>query len=267
MSKQLESAWEEIYMSRIQKVFRDMNQKAFVPYIMAGDGGLETLRDKLLFLQENGVDAVELGIPFSDPVADGPTIQKAGIRALEAGVTLTGVLETIQSFKQEINIPLILMTYTNPVIAFGIESFAKKAALAGIDGCIIPDLPIEEEELFVPHIEAAGMELIRLVTVTSPEDRIRKITARGNGYVYAVTVAGITGARSGFHSELGDFLAKVKNASRLPVLAGFGISTPEHVREMNQHCDGVIVGSKIIELFDENNLEEIKKLILAAKTG
>jgi tryptophan synthase alpha chain len=267
MSKQLESAWEEIYMSRIQEVFRDMNQKAFVPYIMAGDGGLETLREKLLFLQENGVDAVELGIPFSDPVADGPTIQKAGLRALEAGVTLTGVLETIQSFKQEINIPLILMTYTNPVIALGIESFAKKAALAGIDGCIIPDLPIEEEELFVPHIEAAGMELIRLVTVTSPEERIRKITARGNGYVYAVTVAGITGARSGFHSELGDFLAKVKNASRLPVLAGFGISTPEHVREMNQHCDGVIVGSKIIELFDENNLEEIKKLILAAKTG
>ncbi|MGM0899628.1 tryptophan synthase subunit alpha [Mesobacillus maritimus] len=256
-----------MYMTRIQEVFHDMNQKAFVPYIMAGDGGLETLREKILFLQENGVDAVEIGIPFSDPVADGPTIQKAGIRALEAGVTLTGVLETIQSFKQEVNIPLIVMTYTNPVIAFGIERFAEKAALAGIDGCIIPDLPIEEEELFVPHLEAVGLELIRLVTVTSPEERIRKITEKGNGYVYAVTVAGITGARSGFHSELGNFLSKVKNASKLPVLAGFGISTPEHVREMNQYCDGVIVGSRIVELFYEGNLEEIKNLILAAKAG
>jgi tryptophan synthase alpha chain len=267
MSKRLESAWEANYMSRIQEVFHDMDQKAFVPYIMAGDGGLETLREKLLFLQENGVDAVEIGIPFSDPVADGPTIQKAGIRALEAGVTLAGVLETIQTFKEEINIPLILMTYTNPVIAYGIERFAQKAALAGIDGCIIPDLPLEEEDLFVPHLEAAGMELIRLVTITSPEERIQKITTKGNAYVYAVTVAGITGARSGFHSELGDFLSKVKDASRLPVLAGFGISTPEHVREMNQHCDGVIVGSKIVELFHENNLEEIKKLIQAAKVG
>lgn len=265
MCKRLESAWEEIYMSRIQKVFHAMDQKAFVPYIMAGDGGLETLKDKLLFLQENGVDAVEIGVPFSDPVADGPTIQQAGIRALSAGVSLTAVLETIQSFKEEITIPLILMTYTNPVIAFGVERFAETAALAGIDGCIIPDLPIEEEDLFAPSLEKAGIELIRLVTVTSPEERIEKIAAKGKAYVYAVTVAGITGARSGFQSELGDFLAKVKKASKLPVLAGFGISTPEHVREMNKHCDGVIVGSKIVELFHENNLEEIKQLIAAAK--
>ena len=242
-----------------------MNQKAFVPYIMAGDGGLETLKDKLLFLQENGVDAVEIGVPFSDPVADGPTIQQAGIRALGAGVSLTRVLEAIQSFKEEITIPLILMTYTNPVIAFGVERFAEKAALAGIDGCIIPDLPIEEEDLFSPSLEKEGIELIRLVTVTSPDERIEKIAAKGNAYVYAVTVAGITGARSGFQSELGGFLAKVKKASKLPVLAGFGISTPEHVREMNKHCDGVIVGSKIVELFHENNLEEIKQLIAAAK--
>jgi len=254
-------------MSRIQQVFHELEAKAFVPYIMAGDGGLDTLRDKLLFLQENGVDAVEIGIPFSDPVADGPTIQKAGIRALEAGVTLTGVLETLKDIQDEITIPLILMTYTNPVIAFGIERFAEKAAEAGIDGCIIPDLPIEEEELFVPSLEKVGVELIRLVTITSPEERIQKITAKGNCYIYAVTVAGITGARSGFHAELGEFLSKVKHASRLPVLAGFGISTREHVREMNQYCDGVIVGSKIVELFYENNLEEIKKLIQAAKVG
>ncbi len=254
-------------MPRLQEVFHSMEEKAFVPYIMAGDGGLNTLKDKLLFLQENGVDAVEIGIPFSDPVADGPTIQKAGIRALEAGVTLTGVIETLKDIQEEITIPLILMTYTNPVVAFGIERFAQQAAEAGIDGCIIPDLPVEEEDLFVPHLEKSGVELIRLVTVTSPEERIQKITAKGNGYVYAVTVAGITGVRSGFNAQLGEFLSKVKSASRLPVLAGFGISTPEHVREMNQYCDGVIVGSKIVELFNENKLEEIKKLIQAAKIG
>ncbi|MCM3588075.1 tryptophan synthase subunit alpha [Mesobacillus maritimus] len=252
-------------MSRIKNVFHELNQKAFVPYIMAGDGGLDTLKEKLLFLQDNGVDAVEIGIPFSDPVADGPTIQKAGIRALAEGVTLTNVLETIGSFRSEIRIPLIIMTYTNPVIAYGIESFAKECALVGVDGCIIPDLPLEEEELFAPHLEKNGLELIRLVTVTSPEERIRKIASKGNGYIYAVTVAGITGARAGFQAELGEFLTRVKQASHLPVLAGFGISTPEHVQEMNQYCDGVIVGSKIVDLFHEKNLEGIKELIAAAK--
>jgi tryptophan synthase alpha chain len=252
-------------MSRIQQSFHQMEQKAFVPYIMAGDGGLETLKEKLLFLQENGVDAVEIGVPFSDPVADGPTIQAAGIRALEAGTTMEGVLEALQSFKDEISIPMIIMTYANPIMAFGIERFAQKAANAGVDGVIVPDLPYEEEELFAPSLEKEGIELIRLVTVTSPENRIQKITAKGNGYVYAVTVAGITGVRSTFQTELGGFLSKVKKASRLPVLAGFGISTPEHVQEMNQHCDGVIVGSKIVDLFNENNLDEIKKLIRAGK--
>ncbi|TCN24899.1 tryptophan synthase subunit alpha [Mesobacillus foraminis] len=252
-------------MSRIQRVFHNSDHKTFVPYIMAGDGGLSSLKEKLIFLQQSGVDAVEIGIPFSDPVADGPTIQQAGIRALKEGTTLKGVLETIQSFREEISIPLIVMTYANPILAFGVDRFAEQAAQAGIDGCIIPDLPVEEEDLFVPKLEKAGIELIRLVTITSPEERIKKITAKGNGYVYAVTVAGITGTRSGFNSDLGSFLQKVKTASRLPVLTGFGISTPDHVKEMSQYCDGVIVGSKIIELFNEGDLEGIKKLVDAAK--
>ncbi|KKK37779.1 tryptophan synthase subunit alpha [Mesobacillus campisalis] len=252
-------------MTKINQVFHQMEHKAFVPYIMAGDGGLQSLKEKLLFLQECGVDAVELGIPFSDPVADGPTIQKAGIRALNEGTTLLGVLETVRSFKDEITMPLILMTYANPIIALGIANFAEKAALAGIDGCIIPDLPLEEEDLILPELTKRGIELIRLVTVTSPEERIRKITAKGNGYVYAVTVAGITGARTSFNGNLSHFLQQVKEISPLPVLAGFGISTPRQVEEMSSHCDGVIVGSKIVELFHEGKLDEIRELVEAAK--
>ncbi|WP_053363799.1 tryptophan synthase subunit alpha [Bacillus sp. FJAT-27251] len=252
-------------MTKIKQVFHQLDHKAFVPYIVAGDGGLESLKDKLLFLQECGVDAVELGIPFSDPVADGPTIQKAGLRALNEGTTLKGVLETVQSFKDQITIPLIVMSYANPIMALGITKFAEKAALAGINGCIIPDLPIEEEDLFLPELEKHGIELIRLVTVTSPEDRIREITARGSGYVYAVTVAGITGARTSFAGNLSHFLQQVKEISPLPVLAGFGISTPRQVAEMASHCDGVIVGSKIVQLFHEGKLEEIRELVEAAK--
>jgi tryptophan synthase alpha chain len=252
-------------MTKIKQVFHQLTHKAFVPYIMAGDGGMKSLKEKLLFLQECGVDAVEIGIPFSDPVADGPTIQKAGIRALNEGTTLNDVLKSIESFKDQISIPLILMTYANPIIAFGIANFAEKAAAAGIDGCIIPDLPLEEEELVLPDLEKQGIELIRLVTITSPEDRIKKITAKGSGYVYAVTVAGITGARSSFNDDLGGFLKKVKEISSLPVLAGFGISTSRQVEEMASYCDGVIVGSKIVELFHEGNLDEINALVQAAR--
>jgi tryptophan synthase alpha chain len=256
-------------MNRIKQSFKrlkEKNEKAFVPYIMAGDGGMEVLGDRLAFLEKCGASAVEIGIPFSDPVADGPTIQQAGLRALGNGTTLKAVLATIASIRDKINIPLILMTYLNPVLAFGLERFAEAAQQAGIDGCIIPDLPIEEEEIIEPLLEKAGIELIRLVTLTSPDERIKEVAAKGKGYVYAVTVTGITGARSGFDENLGKFLQKVKQNSPIPVLAGFGISTPEHVKEVGQYCDGVIVGSKIVDLFYQNKLEEIEALIQASKS-
>lgn len=252
-------------MDRIQKALTEKEKKVFVPYIMAGDGGLETLKEKLLFLQECGADAIEIGIPFSDPVADGPTIQEAGIRALRNGTTLRKVLETFQTFKNELTIPIILMTYLNPLIAYGIKKFAEDAANAGISGCIIPDLPLEEEGIIAPSLEQQEIALIRLVTLMTPAERVKEICSSAKGFIYAVTVTGITGVRNSFNSDLSAFLETVKSASAVPVLAGFGVSNSEQVREVCKHCDGVIVGSKIIDLFEQDDLAGIKQLVSTAK--
>ncbi|MBQ6446815.1 tryptophan synthase subunit alpha [Cytobacillus oceanisediminis] len=257
-------------MITIEAAFKktlEKGDKAFVPYIMAGDGGLETLKDKVLFLEEAGATAIELGIPFSDPVADGPIIQAAGIRSLEAGTTLRGVFETIQSFRSLTSIPLVIMTYLNPVLAYGPESFFQDCEKAAINGLIVPDLPVEEEVLLEELAAKHNVEIIRLVTLTSPIDRIENISKKGKGFLYAVTVTGITGSRTNFQAHLGAHLLKVKEVSPIPVLAGFGISSPEHVASMAEYCDGVIVGSRIVELFSQNNLDEIKALIAASKKG
>lgn len=255
-------------MNRIEKVFQILkqnNEKAFIPYIMAGDGGLDTLAEKITFLEKAGATAIEIGIPFSDPVADGPVIQQAGIRALQAGTTLRDVIAKVAEIRPIVHIPLIFMTYMNPIMAYGIGNFISDASKAGVDGLILPDLPAEEEEIIAPIAKRAGIEIIRLVTLTSPIGRIKEISERGKGFLYAVTVNGITGARKGFNEELGLHLKKVKEASPIPVLAGFGISEPSHVQEMNRHCDGVIVGSKIIELFESRDYAGIEALIAASK--
>lgn len=255
-------------MNRIEKVMNHLaknNEKAFVPYIMAGDGGLESLPERILFLERAGATAIEIGIPFSDPVADGPVIQRAGIRALENGTTLRKVLNVIGEIRPIVHTPIIIMTYMNPVLAFGIHSFLEECSRSGVDGLILPDLPLEEEGIIAPYAEKAGIEIIRLVTLMSPLERIQEISNKGRGFLYAVTVNGITGARKGFHEQLGEHLKKVKSVSSLPVLAGFGISSPAHVEEMNKYCDGVIVGSKIIELFEQEDLEGIENLIHASK--
>ncbi|OCA90795.1 tryptophan synthase subunit alpha [Bacillus sp. FJAT-27225] len=236
-------------------------EKAFVPYIMAGDGGIEKLGETIKLLESFGSSAVEIGIPFSDPVADGPVIQKAGIRALKKGTSLKETLVQIGQARHQISIPIIIMTYVNPILAYGIEKFSHDCSAAGVDGCIIPDLPIEEESFIEPYLTEAGIELIRLVTLTTPIERIEDISRKGNGFLYAVTVKGVTGGRTSFHEELKSFLSKVSQVSRIPVLAGFGISTDEQAKELASYCDGVIVGSKIVELLDEGNMEELEKLV------
>lgn len=256
-------------MMRIEKAFNILQQrqeKAFIPYIMAGDGGLKALKERIIFLEKHGVTAIEIGIPFSDPVADGPTIQEAGIRALQEGTTLQSVLETIREIRAIVSIPLIIMTYMNPIYAYGIGTFISDAKNAGVDGFIIPDLPIEEEQIIEPQLRREDLALIRLVTLTSPMERIEEIAKKGTGFLYAVTVTGITGARKDFNDSVGGYLRKIKEISPIPVLAGFGISTLEHVKEMGSHCDGVIVGSKIVELFHEKKEQEIISLIEASKT-
>ncbi len=247
----------------IEKVNAD-GGKAFVPYIMAGDGGLETLRDTVLRLQTLGVSAIEVGIPFTDPVADGPTIELAGERALQNGTNLRNVIATLQSFADEVTIPLVAMTYLNPVLAYG-PNFAKDAYAAGIRGVIVPDMPYEERGIIHSDLQAAGVALVQLISLTSPAERIAKLAAGSEGFIYAVTVNGITGARADFADHLDAHFAKLKEASSLPVLAGFGISTPEQVQRFGGYSDGVIVGSKIVDSIANNDWGTIEELIQASK--
>lgn len=255
-------------MNRLEKAFETLKlrkEKAFVPYIMAGDGGLNLLKERLMFLESCGATAVEIGIPFSDPVADGPTIQEAGLRALRNGTTLQAVLRVIEEIRPNLSIPLVFMSYLNPIYAYGVEPFMEDARKAGVDGLIIPDLPLEEEELLSSYLDGSSIELIRLVTLTSSKERIGEISSWSGGFLYAVTVTGTTGVRGAFSEQVGEYLKGIQEISPLPVLAGFGISSPEQVAEMTKYCDGVVVGSRIVELFHEGNLTEINNLIQASK--
>ncbi|TMN22483.1 tryptophan synthase subunit alpha [Lentibacillus cibarius] len=240
---------------------RQAGKNIIVPYIMAGDGGLDILEERLEFLQECGAAAVELGIPFSDPVADGPTIQDAGQRAMERGTTLTSVLETLANFKAKRTIPVILMTYFNPIYVYGIESFAKDCVSAGVSGVIIPDLPMEEEAGIVACLQEHAISCIRLAAMTSPNHRLRDIAGRTEGFLYAVSVKGTTGARAGHDSHVKAYLQNLKQMTNTPVLAGFGVSNPEQARELASHCDGVIIGSRIVDWFHKGQTDAIKQLI------
>ncbi|MEI4768175.1 tryptophan synthase subunit alpha [Psychrobacillus sp. FJAT-51614] len=240
-------------------------EKAFIPYIMAGDGGLELLQEQILFLQEAGATAIEVGIPFSDPVADGPTIQRAGERALMHGTNLRAIVKELDSFHEKVQIPLILMTYFNPILSYGLESFSNDCQRIGIAGLIVPDVPVEESEQLKVALQDTDIALVPLVSLTSPPERIAKITSLGEGFIYAVTVNGITGVRNGFDVQLEQHFKRLKELSSIPVLAGFGISTPDQVKSMGAITDGVIVGSAIVEALHLNNKEKVLELIQASK--
>lgn len=239
--------------------------KAFVPYIMAGDGGLATLKPTILKLQQLGVSAIEVGIPFTDPVADGPAIEQAGERALNHGVTLKKVIAQLTSFADEITVPLVMMTYLNPVLAYGVDAFARDARLAGIQGLIVPDMPYEESAIIHPALKQQSIALVQLVSLTSPPERVKKLAEASEGFVYAVTVNGITGERASFATQLAEHFASLKQVSTIPVLAGFGISTPQHVKDFSNIADGVIVGSKIVTALLEDDWATIEKLVQATK--
>ncbi len=250
--------------ANIDKIFTqkiDANENLFVPYIVAGEYGLERMKDQILFLQSSGVSAIELGIPFSDPVADGPTIQRAGLRALEKGISLRKVLDFLGTFKQERTVPVIIMTYINPIFVYGIEDFAQKCAEVGIDGVIIPDVPLEEEAMISVALDKNDIAFIRLVALTSTKERMLEIGKRAEGFLYAVSVTGTTGARATHQDRVYSYLENLKKHSSVPVLAGFGVSNAEQARKLSSYCDGVIVGSKIVELFYDNREDEIRKLV------
>ncbi|SFB05695.1 tryptophan synthase, alpha chain [Lentibacillus halodurans] len=240
---------------------RSAGENIVIPYIMAGDGGLDILEERIGFLEECGAAAVELGIPFSDPVADGPTIQDAGQRALQNGTTLQSVLEALESFKEKRSIPVILMTYINPIYTYGMERFAKDCTNTGVNGVIIPDLPMEEETMITGSLEKHAIANIRLAALTSPDERLSEIAQRTEGFLYAVSVTGTTGARNTHGSNVKTYLQNLKKMTDTPVLAGFGVSTPEQAHELGSNCDGVVIGSRMVDLFHSGRTDDIKQLL------
>ena len=231
-------------MSRIRDAFA--GGKAFIPFVTCGDPDLETTKRIVTGMAEAGADLIELGIPFSDPTAEGPVIQEANLRALSGGVTTEDIFRMTAELKETVKIPLLYMTYANVVYSYGTVQFAKKAADAGIDGIILPDVPYEEQEEFSGAFRAEGIDLISMIAPTSL-DRIRMIASRAEGFLYVVSSLGVTGVRSEISTDLGAMTAEIRKANPgLPCAIGFGISTPEQAEKMAALADGVIVGSAIV---------------------
>lgn len=232
-------------MSRIKEVFN--HGKAFIPFITAGDPNLEITEQLIPAMAQAGADLIEIGIPFSDPTAEGVVIQDANARALAAGTTTEKIFAMLLRVREKTNVPLAFMTYTNPVFVYGTERFMQRAAECGIDAIIVPDLPFEEKDELQPYCEAAGIDLISLIAPTSKE-RISRIAAEAQGFVYCVSSLGVTGVRSEITTDVGEMVALVKDTQDIPCAIGFGISTPEQARTMAAQADGVIVGSAIVKM-------------------
>lgn len=232
-------------MSRIAEVFS--KGKAFIPFITAGDPDLSITEILIPAMAEAGADLIEIGIPFSDPVAEGIVIQEADMRALSAGTTTDKIFESVKRIRMKTNVPLAFMTYLNPVFVYGSERFIKNAAECGVDALIVPDLPYEEKEELKPYCNQYGIDLISLIAPTSKE-RIKTIAAEAEGFVYCVSSMGVTGVRTEINTNIGNMISLVKETKDIPCAIGFGISTPEQAKEMSQYADGVIVGSAIVKL-------------------
>ena len=250
--------------SRMQQLFSQLKRsdgKALVTFITAGDPDLETTATLLPILAESGADIIELGIPFSDPMADGPTIQRASERALASGTTLEKILHLVSTARKQISTPIVLMGYSNPIYAYGWQRFAEDAVQAGVDGLLLVDLPPEESDELLPVARAAGLEIIFLLTPTSDAKRVKQVSHCGSGFLYYVTVTGVTGARQSVSTSLADELKTVRAKIKLPVVAGFGISTPEQAAQVAAAADGVVVGSAIVKLFEKHHGKQLQHAV------
>lgn len=236
-------------MSNIREAFK--NGKAFIPFITCGDPDLETTAAVVRSAVENGADLIELGIPFSDPTAEGPVIQGANLRALKGGVTTDKIFSFVRELRKDIKVPMVFMTYANVVFSYGTEKFISACRDIGIDGLILPDLPFEEKEEFQPICKKYGVDLISLIAPTS-ENRIAMIAREAEGFLYIVSSLGVTGMRSEIKTDLSSIVDVVRENTDIPCAIGFGISTPEQARKMSLISDGVIVGSAIIKLIEKH---------------
>ena len=232
-------------MSNIRKAFE--NGKAFIPFITCGDPSLEVTEQLVYAMEESGADLIELGIPFSDPTAEGPVIQAANVRALSQGVTTDKIFAMVEKIREKTQIPMVFMTYANVVFSYGSERFIRRAAGLGMDGLILPDIPFEEKEEFDGLCKQYGLDLVSLIAPTSHE-RISMIAKEANGFVYCVSSLGVTGVRSDITTDIGAMVKLVKQAQDIPCAVGFGISTPEQAKKMAAVSDGAIVGSAIVKL-------------------
>jgi tryptophan synthase alpha chain len=241
---------------RIQSVFEN-GHKALIAYITAGDPTPEKTPELVFALERGGVDLVELGVPFSDPIADGPVIQRGAERALKAGTTVKKVLEIAGRVRAKSRIPLVLFTYLNPVLRYGLEALARDAKKAGIDGCLLTDLSVEEAVGYTGAMKSAGLDTVFLAAPTSTPARLKLVSEYSSGFVYLVSRTGVTGERSSISDSLAPLVKSMRGITKLPLAVGFGIATPEQAREVSKMADGVVVGSAFVRLIEQNGDIEV----------
>ncbi len=258
--------------NRIDTAFdecKKAGKKALIPFITAGDGGMECTEKSVLEMIENGADLIEIGVPFSDPIAEGPVIQRASERSLKNGTTLLSIFGLVERLRKQTQVPLLLMMYLNTIFCYGTDRFFKKCQQVGIDGVIVPDIPFEEKDEIQPAADKYGIYNISLVTPAS-EDRIAMIASAATGFLYCVSSNGVTGIRNEFKTEFNSFFEKIYRYAKVPCAVGFGISGPEAAKKMSTYCDGVIVGSAVVRIVEEYGAEApvyVGKFIASLRAG
>ena len=254
-------------MTKIADAFA--NGKAFIPFLTCGDPDLETTEKLIGAIAEAGADLIELGIPFSDPTAEGPVIQDANLRALSAGTTTDKIFDMVRRVRQTVSIPMVFMTYANVIFSYGADRFLKTAAEIGMNGIIVPDVPFEEKQEFEPLCQKYGLDQISMIAPTS-HDRIRAIAEQANGFLYCVSSLGVTGTRTAITTDIGAMVKLVKEVKNIPCAVGFGISTPEQAESMCRQADGAIVGSAIVKLiaqYGRDSVQPVADYVRTMKTA
>ena len=261
-------------LTRIESRFRDLrakNAKGLIVYLTAGDPNLDATGELLLALDRAGVDVIELGVPFSDPLADGPVIQRASERALRSGTTLRKILERFPSWRQTVHAPIILFSYFNPILQYGLEKFAASAAQAGVDGALVVDLTADEAENYVRAMRAQNLDTVFLASPTSTDARLERAAQLSTGFLYLISRTGVTGERTEMASSGGLLAERARRVTSLPLAIGFGISTAAQVREVQSHADAAVVGSAVVHAIEERFAQEgptaIEKFVRGLKTG
>ena len=243
MTTRIGNRWAEL---------RRQNGKALIPFLMAGDPDIPASIEVVLALAQAGADIIELGVPFSEPIADGPVVQRAGERALKKGAYLPAILEMVRTIRRQSEVPLLLFSYLNPVLRYGLERFAADAVASGADGALITDLSVEEAAPFVAEMRRHGLDTVFLAAPTSTDERLKRVAELSTGFVYAITRMGVTGAREQLSDAITPLVRRLRACTSLPIAAGFGISRPEHLTELSPLVDGVVVGSALVRCLEEH---------------